>query len=153
MRQTGPHFLSVDDEVVAVENRARLQACEIGACARFGIPLTPDLFAGEHRGEMPFFLFFCAEMHDRRADTIDRELIGAIERQSEAEHFILVDRLIDHIGAAAAPFLGPMQRDVTGLVEASMVIEELIPALVVANVEQARSRAAEAFAAASEGFS
>src|SRR5882757_1007653 len=153
MRQTRPYFLSVDNEVVTVENSARLQAREIGTRGGLGITLTPDLFAGEHRREMTFFLLFAAEMHDGRADTIDRKLISAVQRQSEAQHFILIDRLIDHVGAATAPFLWPVQRDVAGLVEASMVIEELIPALIVANIEEARSRPTEAFAAAPECLS
>src|SRR3977135_1093787 len=100
MRQTGPYFLSVDNEGVAVEHCARLQAREVGTRAGLGITLAPDLFAGEHRGEMPFFLLFGPKMHDRGTDTIDRELIGSIERKSEAQHFILIDRLIDHVGAA-----------------------------------------------------
>ena len=47
---------------------------------------------------------------------------------------------------------GPVQRDVTGLVEPAMVVEELRPAAVVAHVEQAGSRAAEPFALAPERF-
>ena len=35
MRQTGPHFLPVDYEGVAVEHRAGLQAREVRSCARF----------------------------------------------------------------------------------------------------------------------
>src|SRR5260370_1475248 len=101
---------------------------------------------------MTFFSLLGAEMHDRRADTIDRELIGAIERKAEPQHLVLVDRLIDHVRAATAPFLGPVHRDVAGFVEPSMVIEELIPAFVVANVEQARGRTAEPFAVAPESF-
>ena len=93
---------------------------------------------------MTFLLLLGAQMHDRRTDTIDRKLIGAIERKSEPQHLILVDRLIDHVRAATAPFLGPVQRDVSGLVEAPMIVEELIPARVIANVEQAGSRTTKA---------
>jgi len=45
-----------------------------------------------------------------------------------------------------------VQGDVTGLVEPAMVVEELRPASVVAHVEQACGRAAEALALAPESF-
>src|SRR6202030_1843357 len=152
MRQAGPHFLSVDYEGVAVEHRARLQARQVGAGARFGVTLAPDFLAGEHLEQVALFLLIGAEMHDSRADSIYRELVGAVERQPEPQHFVLVDSLIDHARAATAPFLGPVQRDVTGLVEPAMVVEQLRPSPVVAHVEQARSRAAETLALAPEGF-
>ena len=55
MRQTGPHFLPVDHEGVAVDHRARLQACQVGARAGFGVTLAPDFLAGEHLEQVAFF--------------------------------------------------------------------------------------------------
>jgi len=55
--------------------------------------LAPDFLAGQHLEQVALFLLLSAEVHDSRTDSIDRELVGAVERQSEAQHFVLVDSL------------------------------------------------------------
>lgn len=44
--------MAVDDEVVAVADRAGRQACKVGARAGFGEQLTPDVLAAEARAEV-----------------------------------------------------------------------------------------------------
>src|SRR5262249_31991093 len=116
------------------------------------VTLAPDLFAGEHPGQVALLLLPGAHQPDRRSDPIESELIGAIQRQAEAQDFILVDRLIDERGARSAVLLRPVQRDVTSRMEPLMILAELGPALVVAHIEQARCRRTQAVAALAENF-
>src|SRR4030095_13852276 len=63
-----PDLLAVDDVVIAVEHRARLEAGEIAAGARLRVALTPaDLAAGDLR-EVLLLLLLVAEHEERRAD-------------------------------------------------------------------------------------
>ena len=45
VRERGPHLLAVDDPLVAVADRARRQAGDVGARAGLAEHLAPDLFA------------------------------------------------------------------------------------------------------------
>src|SRR5215831_12915790 len=101
---------------------------------------------------MALFLLMGSHEHDGGSDAIDGELIRSIERQPEPQYFVLVDRLFHQVGAAAAPFLGPVQRDVARAVESAMVIEHLVPAPIIAHVEQTRRGASQSFAAASKNL-
>ena len=112
LREAGPHLLPVDDERIAIANGAHLEARQIGSRAGFRIALAPDFLAGEHRLEILFLLLLGAHQHDGGADAIDGELVGAVKRQAHVQHFVLVDGLLDEVCAAAAPFFGPVQRDV-----------------------------------------
>src|SRR5690348_3584289 len=151
MGEAGPHFLAVDDEAVTVDDGASLETREVGTGVGLGISLAPDLLAGEHFMEIAILLLLRAHEHQGRPDTVDGELVRAVERKREAQDLVLVNRLLHQGGAAAAMFLGPVQCDVTGIVEAAMVFEQPLPSRVVAGVEQARGRGAEAAAfAASE---
>src|SRR5216684_250511 len=142
--EAGPHFLAVDDEAVTVDDGASLEAGEVGAGVGLRISLTPDFPAGEHYMEIAILLLLRAHEHQGRPDTVDGELVGAVERKREAQHFVLVNRLLHQSGATAAIFLGPVERDVAGVVESAMVLEEALPSRVVAGVEQARGRGAKA---------
>jgi hypothetical protein len=149
--EAGPHLLAVDDEAVTVDDGARLEAGEVGAGVRLGISLAPDFLAGEHFMEVAILLLLRAHEHQGRPDAVDGELVGAVERKREAQDFVLVNRLLHQSGATAAIFLGPVERDVTRVAEPPMVFEQPLPSRVVAGVEQARGRGAEAAAfAASE---
>src|SRR5438067_835764 len=115
MRQAGPYFLSIDDETITLEHRPRLQAGEIGTSIGLGITLTPDFFSSQHFMQVAIFLFRRAHEHQGRSDSVDRKLIGAVERQSEAQHFILIDRLLHQRGTATAMFFWPVEGDITGI--------------------------------------
>ena len=47
VRERRPDLLAVDDEVAVLDARARAHAREVGAGARLGEPLAPDLLGGE----------------------------------------------------------------------------------------------------------
>ena len=49
-----PDLLTVDDPLVAVADRLRGEAGEVGTGARLGEQLAPDLLAGEHRTQEAF---------------------------------------------------------------------------------------------------
>ena len=46
------------------------------------------------------------------------------------QRLVLINGLFDEVGPAAAPFLGPMQRHVAGLMEPAMVFKQAPPALI-----------------------
>jgi hypothetical protein len=53
--------------------------------------------------------------------------------------------------AGTAELRGPVQRDITGIIEPLMVLEQTVPSRIVTDIEQACRRAA-GFAAAAEYF-
>src|SRR5579872_1177759 len=152
LREAGPQLLPVHHEGVAFEHGAGLQARKVGARAGLGVALAPDLFAGQHLAEVAFFLLLGAEQNDGGPDAVDRELVGAVERQAKAQDFVLVNRLFDERGAAAAPFLRPVQRDVARVIEPLVILAQALPFGVVADVEQAGGRSAHRVPAPSEQF-
>ncbi len=63
----GPHLLSIDDPLVAVPHRPRLQAGEVGPCLRFAEELAPALSSRDDLADVRFDLFLRAMCGDRRS--------------------------------------------------------------------------------------
>ena len=72
VRLAGPDLLTVDHEVVAVPDGARLQRREIGAGAGFAVALAPLHLARRDAVEVLLLLLVAAVDHDRRAEVADR---------------------------------------------------------------------------------
>ena len=62
----GPHLLPVDDEVVAVVGRAGLKSGKVGARARLGVALAPDVLGAQDARNVVFFLLVAAPVHHGR---------------------------------------------------------------------------------------
>ena len=62
-----PHLLAVDDVVVAVLHRPRLQRGQVGAGVGLRVALAPDLLAGEDLRRVALLLLLGAVRDDRRA--------------------------------------------------------------------------------------
>ena len=113
MRARGPHLLAVDDEMVAVVDRAGAQAGQIGAGARLGIALAPDLVGAEDLRQVARFLLLGAPMDQGRAQKVEAALARQ-DRRAGAEIFLVEDHLLHKAGAAPAIFLGPGDADPAG---------------------------------------
>src|SRR5947207_4405628 len=101
--------------MVALVDRAGAQAGEIGAGARLGITLTPDLVAAEDRWQIPFFLRLGAPMNEGGAEKAHADRARQ-DRRAGAEILLVEDYLLHKAGAAAAIFLWPGQADPAGRV-------------------------------------
>ena len=85
--QRGPHLLPVDDPLVAVADGPGREPGEVGAGARLGEQLAPDLLAGEERPQVALLAARRCRGDDRRrdhaeADEVEREVrrrAGGIE--------------------------------------------------------------------------
>ena len=113
MRARGPHFLTVDQEMVALVDRAGAQAGEVGAGARLGIALAPDLVAGQDFRQIALFLFLAAPVDQRRAEQVHADRAGQ-DRRAGAEILLVEDNLLHEAGAAPAIVLRPGDADPAG---------------------------------------
>jgi hypothetical protein len=64
----GPDLLAVDDPLVAVEHRARLQTGEVGAAVGLAETLAPSGLAAQDLGEELLLLLLGAPLEDRGPD-------------------------------------------------------------------------------------
>src|SRR5262249_22585476 len=108
LRVARPDLLAVDDEDVAVALAARPEGGQIGAGARLGEPLTPEVGAGEERAEEAAALRVGPMVEDRRADQIDVRTGGRAGGADPVERLLEEPAL--HDGRAAAAVL-PRPRD------------------------------------------
>ncbi len=113
MRARGPHLLAVDEEMVALVDGAGAQTGEIGAGARLGIALAPDLVAGQDFRQIALLLFLGAPMDQRRAQQAHADRAGQ-DRRAGAEILLVEDDLLHEAGAAPAIFLRPGDADPAG---------------------------------------
>src|SRR5260370_9468949 len=65
MRERGPDFLAVDDELVALELGAGAGGGEVRTGVRFREALAPDLFAAQNLRQEELFLFVSPVEVDR----------------------------------------------------------------------------------------
>ena len=140
-----PHLLAVEDEAVSVEPRCRAHAREVGAGARLGEALAPDLVRGEKGLQVARLLLVAAVGHDRRprhpqADHADvRRRLGAglllevdrLETGREAAAAVLrrprdprPARVVE--GAAPRPHLRPVEAGGPAAVRAELVGQVLV---------------------------
>src|SRR5580658_1820910 len=139
LRDRGPDFLPVNDEVVALLDGARLQRGEIGSRVRFRISLAPDFLAREDFRQMALFLFLGAPVNQRRAEQADAHA-GEWNAGPGAFEFLMIDDVLQHSGAAAAVFFRPADADPLALVELLMPADRFAPAIAFLGKELARGR-------------
>ena len=118
-----PGLLSVEDEVVAVEDRLGLDAGKVGA--RFGLApaLGPDVFTTRHPRQEEILLFLGAEVEDRgrkQADTVGADPTG----HARQPVLLFVDQPLDQVAVTAAVHRGP------GRYRPASVEQDLLPRTV-----------------------
>src|SRR5262249_37734676 len=102
----GPHLLAVDDPILAVFHRTRLERGDVRTRAGFGKQLAPDLLAPQ-RGRDIAFLGVVVGEGDHRRDAHaepDRERAGG---RIELAFLLTEDHRIDRREPAPALLLGP----------------------------------------------
>src|SRR6266571_4498161 len=126
VRDGGPHLLAVDDEVLAVLHRARLQRREVAPRVRLGVALTPDLLAREDLRRVPPLLLVRAPGDDRRARHADAEDVQDGRRLRE-RHLLLEDHLLHEREPGAPGLLRPREPDEAVVVELALPLaQELV---------------------------
>ena len=65
---SGPHFLTINDPLITVENSRRLERCQVGTRVGFAESLTPTRGAIHDVGQELFLLFFGAPLQQRRSN-------------------------------------------------------------------------------------
>ena len=93
-----------------------LQRRQIGARAGLGISLAPDFLGGENFRQEALLLFLAAPRDQRRPEHPEARTADEVRRLG-AHHLVVDDRLLDRVHRLPAVFLGPCERDVTGLVQ------------------------------------
>ena len=101
LRVRRPHLLAVDDELVADELGARLERRQVGAGARLGVALAPDLVGGEDLRQIAPALLLGAVRDQRRADHLHAHHADQ-PRRARPHHLLVDDRLAHDVGALAA---------------------------------------------------
>ena len=107
-------LLAVDEPLVAVADRARLQRGEVGAGARLGVALRPSDLAPEGGGQEARLLLLGAVRDQRRAE--HRDALPADVGRAGGGHLLLEDELLDGGHAGAAVFGRPVRRHPAALV-------------------------------------
>ena len=121
LRAGGPDLGAIDHIVITVGHRPALQRCQVGARARFGIALTPDIIAGADAGQIEVLLFVGAELHHHRADHAQTH--GEQARRARRPGLGIVDIALHGRPAGAAMFFRPGRRDPT------LFMQRLVPAM------------------------
>ena len=103
----GPDFLAVDDVVVAVADGAGLERGEVGAAARLGVALAPDVLAGGDLGQVLGLLLVVAVDDQGGADHADAEAAGAGVGRAVVAELLVEDHLLGDRGAEATVLGGP----------------------------------------------
>ncbi len=114
MRARCPHLLAVDDELVADQLGARLEACEIAARAGLAHAEAPrDL--GAQRGEEELLLLLGrAVVGDRRGDDAEALRVRTAQHLAAA-HLLEIDHLLVRVRVATAELGRPAGNEPTGV--------------------------------------
>ena len=99
MAEAVPRLLTVDDEVVAIEDGAGPERGEVGAGIGFRHALAPDLVAAEERPEAARLLLVGAEDHDRGRDVGHADGVDGPGRFG-SRHLLVVRQLLEQSGVA-----------------------------------------------------
>src|SRR3954465_14640834 len=99
--------------MVPLVDGAGVQAGEVGAGARFGIALAPDLVAAEDLRQVALLLRLGAPMNEGRAQEAHADRAGQ-DGGAGGEILLVENALLHEAGAAAAIFLRPGQPDPAG---------------------------------------
>src|SRR5581483_1376594 len=111
VRAGGPDLLAVDDVVVAVLRRARLQRGEVGARAWLAEALAPDRVALDDRRQVFPLLLLRAVEDDRRAGPARADAVVAAARRARLRHLLVEDELLHDGHARTAVLLRPRRGD------------------------------------------
>ena len=88
--------MPVQDIVVAVEDRLRLDTSKIGAGLRFTPPLRPDVLATRHSRQEVVLLLLATEVEDGRREEADS--VGADPPRDAGEPvLLLIDQPLDQV--------------------------------------------------------
>ena len=138
MRQRGPDLLAVEDVVVTVAHGFRLERGQIRTGLRLAVALAPNVFAGEHAGQVFLLLLVCAVDDDRRARHPQPDDQVQRTRRSMERHLLVEDELLHHRHVRTAILLRP------GGGDPALVRKLLEPDLVPVPVGDERLLAAHA---------
>jgi hypothetical protein len=111
----GPDLLTVDEEVVALVHRARLEPGQVRSRARLGEALAPDVLGGENARHEARLLRRRPHFDQGGSDHADAR-IARQHRRPHAEALLVVDELLHQGRPAPAVFLGPGDPDPARLV-------------------------------------
>ena len=123
MRQRGPNFLAVDDVMIAILHRPRLQAGKVGAGARLGIALTEHPLAGEDFRQVLVFLRLRAESHQHRPAHIQAK--AGKPRRTGEPRLLIEDITMHGVPFAAAILFRPVRCD------PALFVEDFMPTHIV----------------------
>ena len=116
LREAGPDLLAVDDVGVPVALGPRLEGREVGPGVGLGIPLAPNLLAGEDLRQVAPLLRLGAVGGDGRPRHPHAEDVED-GRRPVADHLLVEDQLLHPREPAAAVLLGPGEPEEAGVVE------------------------------------
>ena len=115
VRAAGPDLLAIDNVIVPIADRPRLQACKVAPRPRFTEELTPLVLAADDSWQVAFLLFLGPGNHDRRARPPVTDPAGSW--RTLPGELLAEDELFLHAQATAAMLLRPRRRAPTAPVE------------------------------------
>src|SRR5207249_6722938 len=102
VREAGPHLLAADDQDVALDGGARLEAREVGARVRLREALAPDHLAAQDAREMRRLLRLRAARDEGRASMVEPDEERRDVGRARARVLLAPDQLLHQRRAAAA---------------------------------------------------
>src|SRR5216117_936445 len=138
LREAGPHLLPADDQEIALDGGARLEAGQVGARVRLREALAPDHLAAQDRREMRRPLPLRPARDERRAGVVEPDEERRDVGRAGARVLLAPDELLHERRAAAAVRARPRDAGPAAVVHAPL------PGLVVrgARAELRRARRA-----------
>ena len=119
LTQAGPDFLAVNQEIVPVQHRLRLQRRQVGSGIGLRKSLAPDLVGIENLGNVALLLGLGAVLHEGRANDADPQAVGRLRRPG-AGHFLPVNGLLNQRSALTAVFPGPVYSHPAAIVQPAL---------------------------------
>src|SRR6266404_4387046 len=110
LRARRPHLLAVHHEVVPPLLRPRAEAREVGARARLGVALAPDVVAAQDARQVALLLRLGAPFDDGGPRHADAGVAGQ-HRGARPEALLVVDDLLHQGGPASAVRFRPRDAD------------------------------------------
>ncbi len=131
LRPRRPHLLAVDDPFAVVEHRLGADGGEVGAGARLGVALAPQLVDRADLGEEARLLLVGAELDQRRTEQLLAEVVDRLGRVG-AGVLLVEDRLLREAQPAAAVLDGPAEAGPAVLGEVPVPGEALVVRVLAA---------------------
>src|SRR6266516_4182653 len=102
VREAGPYLLPADDQEVALDSGARLEARQVGARVRLREALAPDHLAAQDRREMRRLLLLAAARDEGRTGVVQADEERRDVGRAGARVLLAPDELLHERRAAAA---------------------------------------------------